>query len=48
MQAVLRVVDDLKNNATGKMIKKVLVKELFPVDGCEKVQRWSGKKQSKL
>ena len=48
MPTVLRVVEELKKNATGKVIKKVLVKELFPEGGNEDVQRWSGRKESKL
>ncbi len=46
---LLRVVDELKKNATGKVIKKVLVKELFPPEGHPEVQKWkSGKTNSKL
>ncbi|KIW59750.1 hypothetical protein PV05_00021 [Exophiala xenobiotica] len=46
---LLRVVDGLKKNATGKVIKKVLVKELFPPEGHPEVQKWkSGKTNSKL
>ena len=48
MPTVLRVVDEVKKNATGKVIKKALVKELFPPEDCEEVQRWSTTKQSKL
>jgi malonyl-CoA/methylmalonyl-CoA synthetase len=46
---LLRVVDELKKNATGKVMKKVLVKELFPSEGHPEVQEWtSGKVKSKL
>jgi malonyl-CoA/methylmalonyl-CoA synthetase len=50
MPTLLRVVDELKKNATGKVIKKVLVKELFPPEGHPDVQRWrsSKKGESKL
>jgi malonyl-CoA/methylmalonyl-CoA synthetase len=50
MPTVLRVVEDLKKNATGKVIKKVLVKEYFPNSGVgvKAVERWGGKKDSKL
>ena len=46
---LLRVVGELKKNATGKVIKKVLVKELFPPEGHPEVQRWkTGEAKSKL
>ncbi|KAK5206365.1 hypothetical protein LTR41_007803 [Exophiala xenobiotica] len=46
---LLRVVDELKKNATGKVMKKMLVKELFPSEGHPEVQKWtSGKVKSKL
>ncbi|KAK4494064.1 hypothetical protein PRZ48_014328 [Zasmidium cellare] len=49
MPTVLRIVPELRKNATGKVMKKVLVKELFPVEGHPDVQRWqSPKKASKL
>jgi malonyl-CoA/methylmalonyl-CoA synthetase len=49
MPTVLRVVNELRKNATGKVIKKVLVKELFPTEGHQDVQRWrSVKITSKL
>jgi malonyl-CoA/methylmalonyl-CoA synthetase len=42
---ILRVVDELRKNATGKVIKKVLVKELFPKDGNPDVQLWDSRKR---
>ena len=49
MPTLLRVVKEIKKNATGKVIKKVLVNELFPQGGHPEIQRWNGgKKQSKL
>ena len=49
MPTVLRIVNELKKNATGKVIKKALVKELFPAEGHPDVQRWkSGKTKGKL
>ncbi|KAK6365505.1 putative NRPS-like protein biosynthetic cluster [Exophiala oligosperma] len=46
---LLRVVDELRKNATGKVIKKVLVKELFPPEGHPDIQMWTSQKQrSKL
>ncbi|TKA71349.1 hypothetical protein B0A55_05122 [Friedmanniomyces simplex] len=49
MPTLLRIVDELRKNATGKVIKKALVKELFPDAGHQDVQRWvSSKAQSKL
>ena len=46
---LLRVVGELRKNATGKVIKKALVKELFPPEGHPDVQRWTSRKQrSKL
>lgn len=47
MPTLLRVVKEIKKNATGKAIKKVLVKELFPAAGHPDVQRWTSSK-SKL
>ncbi|KIW94368.1 uncharacterized protein Z519_04344 [Cladophialophora bantiana CBS 173.52] len=43
MPTLLRVVNELKKNATGKVVKKVLVKELFPSEGHQDVQRWESK-----
>ena len=49
MPTLLRVVGDIKKNATGKVIKKVLVNELFPQAGHPDIQRWSpAKNASKL
>ncbi|ETN40919.1 uncharacterized protein HMPREF1541_05199 [Cyphellophora europaea CBS 101466] len=47
MPTLLRVVDELRKNATGKVIKKVLVTELFPSQEAEGVQKWTSRK-SKL
>lgn len=49
MPTLLRIVDEIRKNATGKVIKKVLVNEMFPVGGHPDVQRWvTSKSQSKL
>lgn len=47
MPTLLRLVNEIRKNATGKAIKKVLVKELFPPQGHPDVQRWTSTK-SKL
>lgn len=44
MPTLLRVVRDIRKNATGKVIKKVLVDELFPRSGDPEVQRWTSPK----
>ena len=49
MPTLLRIVKDIRKNATGKVVKKVLVNEVFPQEGHPDIQRWSStKKQSKL
>jgi malonyl-CoA/methylmalonyl-CoA synthetase len=49
MPTLLRIVKDIEKNATGKVVKKLLVNRLFPQDGHPDVQRWvSSKNQSKL
>lgn len=49
MPTLLRVVSELRKNATGKVIKKVLVKELFPLEGHPDIQRWEfGRRDHKL
>ena len=50
MPTLLRLVPELRKNATGKVIKKVLGPEYFPVGGHEDVQKWqTGQtKQSRL
>lgn len=49
MPTLLRVVKEIRKNATGKVIKKVLVNELFPQEGHPDIQRWtSATNQSKL
>lgn len=47
MPTLLRIVNEIRKNATGKAIKKVLVRELFPSEGHPDVQRWTSSK-SKL
>lgn len=47
MPTLLRVVKEIRKNATGKAIKKVLVGELFPPEGHPDVQKWTSSK-SKL
>jgi malonyl-CoA/methylmalonyl-CoA synthetase len=44
MPTVLRLVNELGKNATGKVVKKVLVKELFPTEGHPDVQIWNSRK----
>ncbi|KAK5687653.1 hypothetical protein LTS10_001793 [Elasticomyces elasticus] len=46
MPTILRVVSELRKNATGKVIKKALVNELFPESGHDDVQRWVSRKAS--
>lgn len=49
MPTLLRVVDDIQKNATGKVVKKVLVNKLFPAEGHLAVQRWNSyKHRSKM
>ncbi|KAK5175462.1 uncharacterized protein LTR77_000601 [Saxophila tyrrhenica] len=49
MPTLLRVVKAIPKNATGKVIKKVLVHEMFPRQDHPEVQRWtSSKGKSKL
>lgn len=43
---LLRIVPELRKNTTGKVIKNVLVKELFPPEGHPDVQRWQSTKGS--
>ena len=47
MPTILRVVKELRKNATGKVVKKVLKSEYFPTDGHRDVQKWNARK-SKL
>ena len=44
MPTLLRIVKEIKKNATGKVIKKVLVGELFPQGGHPEVQAWKSRK----
>ena len=50
MPTLLRVVESIKKNATGKVVKKVLAKEIFPQEGHPDIQRWTPAKakQNKL
>lgn len=49
MPTLLRVVKDIRKTASGKVVKKVLVNELFPREGHPDIQRWtSSKSTSKL
>ena len=49
MPTLLRLVKEIPKSATGKVIKKVLVDDLFPHEGHPDIQRWnSAKKESKL
>jgi malonyl-CoA/methylmalonyl-CoA synthetase len=49
MPTLLRLVKEIPKSATGKVIKKVLVHELFPQEGHPDIQRWSStKRDSKL
>ncbi|KAK5943762.1 hypothetical protein PMZ80_004771 [Knufia obscura] len=47
MPTMLRVVKELRKNATGKVVKKALLGEYFPKEGDSNVQMWKGRK-SKL
>lgn len=44
MPTLLRVVKELRKNATGKVVKKALVGEYFPSQDAEGVQKWVGRK----
>jgi malonyl-CoA/methylmalonyl-CoA synthetase len=44
MPTLLRVVKEIRKNATGKVIKKVLVGELFPPGGDKDIQQWKSAK----
>lgn len=44
MPTLLRLVKDIRKNSTGKVIKKVLVGELFPLSGHKDVQKWKSVK----
>ena len=48
MPTLLRVVEELKKNATGKVVKKLLVSELFPEAKHQDVQRWAGQREAKI
>jgi malonyl-CoA/methylmalonyl-CoA synthetase len=45
MPTLLRIVTEIRKNATGKVIKKVLAGELFPPEGHDDIQRWKSVKQ---
>jgi len=44
MPTLLRIVKEIRKNATGKVIKKVLVNELFPKSEDSEIQRWTSPK----
>ena len=44
MPTMLRIVPELRKNATGKVLKKILGSELFPPQGHPDVQTWRSKK----
>jgi malonyl-CoA/methylmalonyl-CoA synthetase len=44
MPTLLRVVKDIRKTVSGKVVKKVLVKELFPPEGHPDIQRWTPRK----
>lgn len=48
MPTLLRVVPELRKNTQGKVIKKVLVKEMFPSEGHKDVQRWHKQPRAKI
>ena len=49
MPTLLRIVKEIKKNATGKVVKKVLVNDMFPQEGHPDIARWTpSKNQSKL
>ena len=49
MPTVMRVVGELRKNATGKVMKKQLSGEIFPEGGHEEVQVWRpAKREVKL
>lgn len=48
MPTLLRVIPELKRTVTGKVIKKLLVKEIFPSQDHPGVQKWKGKASSKI
>lgn len=44
MPTMMRVVRELRKNATGKVLKKILGPELFPMEGSPEVQTWRAKR----
>ncbi len=46
MPTLLRVVKDIRKTASGKVVKKVLVHELFPQEGHPDIQRWTPTKRT--
>lgn len=44
MPTLLRVVREIKKTVSGKVVKKLLVGELFPQGGHPDVQRWTNPK----
>ncbi|KAL5363342.1 hypothetical protein BJX96DRAFT_177982 [Aspergillus floccosus] len=47
LPTLLRIVDELPKSASGKAVKRVLEKELFPPSGHSDIQRWE-RRQSKI
>lgn len=47
MPTLLRVVKEMRKTASGKVIKKTLMPELFPVGGHPDIQRWTSLKGRK-
>jgi malonyl-CoA/methylmalonyl-CoA synthetase len=45
MPTLTRIVPELRKNATGKVLKKILGPELFPPQGHSDVQTWHSKKE---
>jgi malonyl-CoA/methylmalonyl-CoA synthetase len=44
MPTLLRIVNEIRKNATGKVIKKALLGELFPPKGHPDIQAWKSSK----
>lgn len=44
MPTLLRIVKEIKKNAPGKVIKKALLPELFPLSGHPDIQAWKSPK----
>jgi malonyl-CoA/methylmalonyl-CoA synthetase len=46
MPTLLRIVKEIPKNATGKVVKKVLINDLFPITGHPDIQRWTSRKST--